>query len=587
MVAKILTVTVPSDPVQVIEVQVPGLRGPAGPVGPPGPPDIISIGTIATSAAGTQASATISGASPNRFLNLTIPRGDQGNPGPPNTLTIGTINTLAEGQAATGTITGTSPNQILNLSIPRGYGVRSGGATGDVLQKLTGTDYDTGWVATNTQSVGNTIAKRDSAGDIAFNKVVVGQAPTLPEHATRKDYVDTKLNLSGGTMTGTLTIADMAGIKLASQNNRYYGPDTLNPMQDPFPSLWHDVLAFNRHFPTPLYETSADGATGWTVGTRNDALFAQKESQNFSILTPTVKGARWTWTGGNIPFSNVAWLVIGFAYDASSATRRVLLETSADGVTWTARHDSTHALTGTPAWHYVQSWGGDTQIRLSLIATTAGNVRLSTLRMLSFRWGDQGGGSEFETPFDWDKDRGVTLVRGYSNNAPVAVNELTRKDYVDGKTWPVATISDSTAVGRSLVTATDAAAARAAIGAGTSSLAIGTTSTTAKAGDYTPPDSTTGAKGLIQLTNHLGGTATAPTVRSASETQTGIVGLATAAETTTGTDNTRAVHPQGLKVELDKKATVAGGILKIEQITQAAYDALGTKIATTLYVVVG
>jgi hypothetical protein len=40
----------------------------------------------------------------------------------------------------------------------------------------------------------------------------------------------------------------------------------------------------------------------------------------------------------------------------------------------------------------------------------------------------------------------------------------------------------------------------------------------------------------------------------ATETVKGIVELATAAETTTGTDATRAVHPAGLKVELDKKA---------------------------------
>jgi hypothetical protein len=38
----------------------------------------------------------------------------------------------------------------------------------------------------------------------------------------------------------------------------------------------------------------------------------------------------------------------------------------------------------------------------------------------------------------------------------------------------------------------------------------------------------------------------------ATEAVKGIVELATAAETTTGTDNTRAVHPAGLKVELDK-----------------------------------
>jgi len=43
---------------------------------------------------------------------------------------------------------------------------------------------------------------------------------------------------------------------------------------------------------------------------------------------------------------------------------------------------------------------------------------------------------------------------------------------------------------------------------------------------------------------------------NATETQAGHVELATAAETTTGTDTTRAVHPAGLKVELDKKIAI-------------------------------
>lgn len=53
---------------------------------------------------------------------------------------------------------------------------------------------------------------------------------------------------------------------------------------------------------------------------------------------------------------------------------------------------------------------------------------------------------------------------------------------------------------------------------------------------------------------------------SASETVKGHVELATATETTAGTDNTRAVHPAGLKFELDKKipksiVTAAGDLL--------------------------
>lgn len=63
-------------------------------------------------------------------------------------------------------------------------------------------------------------------------------------------------------------------------------------------------------------------------------------------------------------------------------------------------------------------------------------------------------------------------------------------------------ITDATTVGRNVVTAADAAAARTAIGAGTSSLAIGTTGSTAKAGDYQPTaanisDSTTVGRAVI------------------------------------------------------------------------------------------
>jgi len=73
-------------------------------------------------------------------------------------------------------------------------------------------------------------------------------------------------------------------------------------------------------------------------------------------------------------------------------------------------------------------------------------------------------------------------------------------------THTVSQISDATATGQALVTATDAAAARDAIGAGDSSLVIGTTSTTAKAGDYAPSsnditDATATGKGILTATD--------------------------------------------------------------------------------------
>lgn len=76
--------------------------------------------------------------------------------------------------------------------------------------------------------------------------------------------------------------------------------------------------------------------------------------------------------------------------------------------------------------------------------------------------------------------------------------------------------------------------------------------------------SSTTASGVVELATNAETQTGTDTVRAVtpaglqskvtSETALGLVELATAAETTTGTDTTRAVHPAGLKVELDKKA---------------------------------
>lgn len=94
--------------------------------GQPGASNTLTIGTVTTLPAGSSATATISGTSPNQVLNLGIPIGSTGtpgtagSPGPANTLTIGTVTTLPVGSSATATITGTAPNQTLNLGIPVG-----------------------------------------------------------------------------------------------------------------------------------------------------------------------------------------------------------------------------------------------------------------------------------------------------------------------------------------------------------------------------------------------------------------------------------------------------------------------------------
>jgi sugar lactone lactonase YvrE len=86
-------------------------------------------------------------------------------------------------------------------------------------------------------------------------------------------------------------------------------------------------------------------------------------------------------------------------------------------------------------------------------------------------------------------------ANGYTSNPPsgggeggsVAWADITGKPTTftpAAHTQTASTISDSTTVGRAVLTAADAAAARTAVGAGTSSLALGATGSTAAAGNH-------------------------------------------------------------------------------------------------------
>ena len=108
------------------------------PVGPAGPPNVLEIGTVETLPADQQATASITGESPAQKLNLGIPQGKQGatgNPGAPGkdgqdgqtpTIAVGTVTTLDPGQDATAEITGETPNLVLSLGIPQGQPGKDG-----------------------------------------------------------------------------------------------------------------------------------------------------------------------------------------------------------------------------------------------------------------------------------------------------------------------------------------------------------------------------------------------------------------------------------------------------------------------------
>ena len=77
-----------------------GEKGDTGAKGADGQTPNISIGTVTTGAAGTNASATITGTTPNLTLNLTIPKGDKGDKGAVGTVSK-TVKTLTSASSVT------------------------------------------------------------------------------------------------------------------------------------------------------------------------------------------------------------------------------------------------------------------------------------------------------------------------------------------------------------------------------------------------------------------------------------------------------------------------------------------------------
>jgi hypothetical protein len=177
---------------QTVNVVVPtigpqGEKGDQGDVGNTGPANSLAIGTVSTGAAGSNASATITGAAPSQTLDLSIPRGDKGETGdtgasgPANSLAIGTVTTGAEGSSADATISGTAPSQTLSLVIPVGA-TGAVGATGPQGPAGTATtsasDLTSGTLADARLSAN--VALEDVANTFTQNQTLNGTNNTAP-----------------------------------------------------------------------------------------------------------------------------------------------------------------------------------------------------------------------------------------------------------------------------------------------------------------------------------------------------------------------------------------------------------------------
>lgn len=128
--------------------------------------------------------------------------------------------------------------------------------------------------------------------------------------------------------------------------------------------------------------------------------------------------------------------------------------------------------------------------KLDVGATAASANQLATARTIN---GTSFNGTANITTANWGTARTLTIgetgksVNG-SSNVTWSLTEIGAAPTIH--THTASQISDSTVVGRSVLTATDAATARAAIGAGISNLTIGTTAGTAKEGNWLPTSAT-------------------------------------------------------------------------------------------------
>lgn len=194
-----------------------GSTGPTGPTGSTGPANSLAIGSVTTGAAGSSASATITGTAPSQTLNLIIPRGNtgatgtQGAQGDSGTLSVGTVTTGAAGSSASVTNSGTSTAAVLNFTIPRGDTGAAGTNGADGVSLTPQGTYGSG----TTYSAGDVVLDQNSSW--VYINVTPGSGnapPTLPTESNTYWQLLARAGVDGtgsGTVTSVNSVAPVAG----------------------------------------------------------------------------------------------------------------------------------------------------------------------------------------------------------------------------------------------------------------------------------------------------------------------------------------------------------------------------------------
>ena len=259
---------------------------------------------------------------------------------------------------------------------------------------------------------------RNHDDDFAYNPSTnTLSVPNLNGTATRairdgdgNTISSTYLKLSGGTFTNIDSVFFKTG------NTLKITPKIGSIIQSPVPKYkWHDIFAFS-HKATPTFYTTTDNIT-WTEATLDKRPFSQLQDFSLPIITETQTGARWVWNSTAFSYSSATWLTIGFSYSIPTAEVTIVFETSSNGTTWVKRHESNYASSSQPVWFYIDGYGADSYLRLTITkdtSDTTGTCNINAIKLLSSRWGNQGGGSEYEFPYTWDANKNMTATGTFS-----------------------------------------------------------------------------------------------------------------------------------------------------------------------------
>ena len=270
----------------------------------------------------------------------------------------------------------------------------------------------------------------DGNADIS-GALTLGTALAVAEGGTGATTLNALVQTSGDqSVAGNKTFTDniVAGpdnIYFTPSDDDVYTPYTTNQWHSaaPFGDTWHDVQAFNRNYTTTQY-VSTDGIN-FSSETLELGLFAQQDKSTYEVIGNGERAVRWKFYG--VAYNVARYFQIASTYYSPAASCTVKIEISSDDSSWTEVHSSSGiSFSASSRYYWVDPYignGGAQYVRVTIDKGDSGTklVRLSSIKMLSQRLGDQGKGSEDAYPYTWDKNRNMTV----GNDLTVSGGDIT------------------------------------------------------------------------------------------------------------------------------------------------------------------